>query len=806
MSAPALEHIAQDILLRHPLIVLFTILCAVVAAGYVTGKQQPTYRASAKIVLEDSGGSNPLLESLTGGGGGTESSAATAMLRTRRIAKMTVAPRSDGLLGVDPGRPLSERTLGLATEVIDESRTGLNRWTDRFLGRARAPMQLYASVDEKSVNAPPQLRVQFLSPAQDKLSIPGGLGKGEGPSRTFDWRSGETLEWRGTKLRLHPEGPIDDRCFLVTHISEDAAIERLLGNLRVSEVGKNSGILQVTVDDRDPARAAAIANAICLNYLDVTYDRDLKQASATVDYIEEQLKVQEKLLLEAEKKVGELQRLYPEALNISFMATTLMEQRTALDLECTRLAILRNGYEEAIAALDAEDYAAFSRLGRDLDDPMTMNYLNEITKLHSEFRQSERSDRGMHFQQLRDRLEVIRGDANTLDQRIASMSRIVRSLDEGDTSVLSRLFSKTEPGATGVVADKLTGSYIETIAKLRTEQAELSGQFTEEHPRVKFLAETLPQLEVRVHEHLNARLEGLVAERQDLDELIETRERLIQEWPEAEQGKIEESITTVGKMAMKALQRRWEALRSQERSLMQSVNEFDTELAALPEKELQLADPLRQRASLTKIVALLLTKKQEAEIARAGTPKTADLFDNAAAPRGHVSPRLAFSLLVAAAIGLILGLAFALLKERLLGLVDSDALLEEAAALSVLASLPTKRLSRKDGEITRSTGDSPLRDDENGESAAALRSLRSRLARDARDLNTLAIVSAKEREGASDAVIGLALSYALVGRKTLIVDADMRHPVLHQYFEVGAGPGLAEALDGRRHWRQCTQS
>jgi chain length determinant protein tyrosine kinase EpsG len=85
------------------------------------------------------------------------------------------------------------------------------------------------------------------------------------------------------------------------------------------------------------------------------------------------------------------------------------------------------------------------------------------------------------------------------------------------------------------------------------------------------------------------------------------------------------------------------------------------------------------------------------------------------------------------------------------------------------------------------------------EKAEALRSLRSELLlrwfRDGR--KTLAIGSAHANEGSSYLAANLAVLFAQMGRKVLLVDANLRQPRQHELFGLGNGMGLSDILAGR---------
>lgn len=63
--------------------------------------------------------------------------------------------------------------------------------------------------------------------------------------------------------------------------------------------------------------------------------------------------------------------------------------------------------------------------------------------------------------------------------------------------------------------------------------------------------------------------------------------------------------------------------------------------------------------------------------------------------------------------------------------------------------------------------------------------------------NALAITSPGENEGKTMTAINLAISMATeVNQTVLLVDANLRHPSVHQYFGLGEGVGLSDYLTG----------
>lgn len=83
--------------------------------------------------------------------------------------------------------------------------------------------------------------------------------------------------------------------------------------------------------------------------------------------------------------------------------------------------------------------------------------------------------------------------------------------------------------------------------------------------------------------------------------------------------------------------------------------------------------------------------------------------------------------------------------------------------------------------------------------AEAIRRIRSELLLEARGLTPLqlAVVSPGVGEGRTYMAANLAFSFAQVGKRTLLIDADFRSPKVHTYFSMNNKKGLSGVLSGR---------
>jgi protein-tyrosine kinase len=90
--------------------------------------------------------------------------------------------------------------------------------------------------------------------------------------------------------------------------------------------------------------------------------------------------------------------------------------------------------------------------------------------------------------------------------------------------------------------------------------------------------------------------------------------------------------------------------------------------------------------------------------------------------------------------------------------------------------------------------------DPQSESIESLRALRSALTLrwfNESNRKTLAITSAERGEGRSWMAANLAVTFAQIGERTLLIDADMRHPRQHELFRLRNSVGLSALLTGR---------
>lgn len=143
-----------------------------------------------------------------------------------------------------------------------------------------------------------------------------------------------------------------------------------------------------------------------------------------------------------------------------------------------------------------------------------------------------------------------------------------------------------------------------------------------------------------------------------------------------------------------------------------------------------------------------------------------------------------------ATIGLVLAFGAAYLLEFLDDTVKKPEDIKWATNLHVLPSI---------GHITAENSDkSPLVTlyDPRSPTAESYRALRTSIKAVVRDRlhGTLLVTSSRPGEGKSVTSANLAIAMAQQGHNVLLIDADLRRPVLHELFDLKREPGLADLL------------
>ncbi|MGB7569644.1 MAG: polysaccharide biosynthesis tyrosine autokinase [Chitinivibrionales bacterium] len=205
---------------------------------------------------------------------------------------------------------------------------------------------------------------------------------------------------------------------------------------------------------------------------------------------------------------------------------------------------------------------------------------------------------------------------------------------------------------------------------------------------------------------------------------------------------------------------------------------------------------------------VLLEKAEEERMHSTSSSAGIKIVDVARMPEQPIPKNQSRYYIIGVILGLLLGIGLALFLEFNDTSIKSNEDVERYLGVSILGAIPHITPNKKEDisirrrsaksksamsvvqyprQILSFTGD----DSVITESYRSLRTNISFVSPDA-PLHTLVVTSAGPSEGKSLTTANLAMAYAQMGKKTLLIDTDLRRPVLHHFFGMKREPGFAE--------------
>ena len=247
-------------------------------------------------------------------------------------------------------------------------------------------------------------------------------------------------------------------------------------------------------------------------------------------------------------------------------------------------------------------------------------------------------------------------------------------------------------------------------------------------------------------------------------------------------------------------------LNSRAKSYKKLVDEYDDKLSSLPEKILEYTRLERVRSIYAETYSFMKHKLEEARIGEASKLGIIRIVDKAIPNYNPNSPKKIINLIFGSLFGLIVGLFLIGIIEFLDNTIKSIEQVERRG-LSILAMIPSihsansnkkskKRYLRENKGVDKLQRRLIIREDPKSPISEAYRSLRTSLmyTKSKKNSHIILVSSAGPGEGKTTTIANLAITYANLGKKTILIDSDLRKPVVHKVFSLDKSPGLTNYL------------
>lgn len=365
----------------------------------------------------------------------------------------------------------------------------------------------------------------------------------------------------------------------------------------------------------------------------------------------------------------------------------------------------------------------------------------------------------------------IRAQREQLEAERSALASLIEATEQGDGTSKYRdlasypTFLRTQ--------NRIVGQLVETLVELENRRSELTVTRTERNPDVAAVDSRILEIENQ--------LKGFAESYQD-------------------------------------------ALAAQITSLNRSLGSASGQLSVIPAKQVETARLDRQVTLLEDLYQFLQVRLREAEVAEMVNLPSVGIVDRASFPFSPSAPNVRLNLALGLLLGLCVGGALAAIRELTDSRIRERRDVERETGVPVLAMIPTlrnpgpiaaiggngagKHLAREssatggtDGKLTKIGGSRDLWEEELvieafRSLAADLRFTGQRLG--TRGLRSIAVTSASRGDGKTFTACNLAIAQAVHGRKTLLLDADLRASGVARFFNLAwTSAGLTDVLTGQ---------
>ncbi|MFC1887811.1 GumC family protein [Candidatus Cloacimonadota bacterium] len=343
-----------------------------------------------------------------------------------------------------------------------------------------------------------------------------------------------------------------------------------------------------------------------------------------------------------------------------------------------------------------------------------------------------------------------------------------------------------------ILSSPLLEQYKNEIVENQTTYVKLltKSEYSPDHPEMVSLNNAIENAKVK----LNEEIQNVIAVKEGSSDPLIYRSELIEKISEAQ---IDQNLKYT-----KAV------------SLRRAVDDYNIRMSILPDTEVELARLERNNTLNEKIYSMLVSKYEDAHIAEKSKIGNIRIIEEAVISSAPIKPNVKMNILVAVVLGLGLGIGLALLINSLDTKIRTFDDVRIHVNLKILGTIPYIKLQEDDLEnLEKSLKESNASDQlkhlkeqiekrmiteysPKSSVSEAFRMLRTNIIahKKANESLSILITSSGPREGKSTIQANLAIALAQMEARVVLVDLDLRRPMVHNIFYKNKENGISDFI------------
>ena len=231
------------------------------------------------------------------------------------------------------------------------------------------------------------------------------------------------------------------------------------------------------------------------------------------------------------------------------------------------------------------------------------------------------------------------------------------------------------------------------------------------------------------------------------------------------------------------------SLETTQRNLLTESRRMGSIISSMPKKERELVDITRQQGIVNELFIFLLSKREETAISHAATVADSRIIDPARSTTFPVQPKKLIFLIGFALIGLLIPAGIIWLIDILSTTIRTKDDLKSHLKPPVIGEISYVGKNSDFMIITTKNKSRP---------AEQLRSLRTNIQymQAGGSAKVILVTSSISNEGKTFLSANIGVSFAVLGKKTILLNCDLRKAVMHKFFGLDNKMGLSNYLAG----------